>query len=215
MTTTMVNLRVEAEAEARRLAAARAIDQAERERPKDDARAASAHAGRAVVGRARGARRREMLAGRTLFIWQVACEDAAGRTSPAAIVAMLVSVDFASAGRGGRSVLRTLVDAVAANVPEPFARAMNKVHRGMVETARAHALARLERERAIAADIARSPRGAVYQSGLFDRRSDRDHQQRNADAQQAEDLARGRIAAASAAATIVAVRPTLLLVLAA
>jgi hypothetical protein len=208
MATTMVNLRVDAEAEARRLAAARSLHRTPNERAGETVCASGP-----LISRARGARRRRLLAGRALFIWQVAGEDAAGRRSPAAIVAVLASLDFQIAGPAGRSHLRSLVDAIDTNPPDAIQRVLCATQHEILESVRAQASARLERERAIAADLARTPPAATYQAGLFDLRSERDHQQRNAEAQHAGQLACSRVAAASAAATITALRPTLLLVL--
>lgn len=208
MTTMAVNLRVEAEAEARRLAVARSLD-----RTRHQCSAETGWASGPLIARARSARRRQPLAGRALFIWQVACEDAAGRQSPATIVSLLASLDFHVASRAERSDLRNLVGAIDTNPPDAIQRVLCVTQREVLESVRAQALVRLERERAIAADVERTPRTATYQAGLFDRRSERDQQQRNAEAQHAEQLAWSRVAAASAAATITALRPTLLLVL--
>lgn len=208
MTTTTVNLRVEAEAEARRLSVARSLDRTRHERAAETGCASGP-----LIARARGARRRRPLAGRALFIWQVACEDAVGRTSPATIVSILASLDFRIASCAERSDLRNFVAAIDGNPPDAIRRLLCATEREVLESVRAHAGARLEREREIAADIARTPRTATYQAGLFDRRGERDYQQRTADAQHAEQLACSRVAAASAAATITALRPTLLLVL--
>jgi len=207
-TTTTVNLRVEADAEARRLAIARSLDLARHE-PAGGAACANGP----LIARARGAGRRRPLAGHALFIWQVACEDANGRRSPAAIVAILASLDSRIASRDGRSQLRSLVSAIDTSPPEAIQRVLCAMQHGVLDSVRAQALARLERERAIAGDVARTPRATTYQAGLFDHRSERDHQQRNANAQHAEELARSRAAAAAAAATLTAIRPTLLLVL--
>jgi len=203
--TTTVNLRADAEAEVRRLTIVRSLDRTRHERANDPVGASGP-----LIARARGAHRRRALAGRTLFIWQVACEDAAGRRSPAAIVAILVWID--SAG-GGSSQLRNLADAIDANPPEAIQRLLSVTQRDIVDHVRAQGEARLERERAIAADVAHAPRAAAYQAGLFDRRSERDHERRNTDAQHAAAVASGRVATASAAATVTAPRPTLLLVL--
>jgi hypothetical protein len=43
-----------------------------------------------------------------LFIWQVACQDASGRRSPVAIVAVFASLDLRIANRAERSDLRIL-----------------------------------------------------------------------------------------------------------
>ena len=205
--TTTVNLRADAEAEARRLAVVRALDRTGRER------ANSICANGPLIAHAHGARRRTALAGRTLFIWQVGCEDAAARRSPPAIVAILAPLDVTVVGRGGMPRLRNLIDAIDANPPNAMQRLLSVTEAEILDTVRAHATARLERERAIAAAVAHAPRGAAYQAGLFDRRSEREQRERNNNAQQAEDLAGGRAAAASAAATIAPLRPILLLVL--
>jgi hypothetical protein len=90
---------------------------------------------------------------------------------------------------------------------------LSATQREILDSVRVHAVARLERERAIAAGVTQAPRCAAYQAGLFDLRSERNHQQRSTDAQHAEQAAFGRVDTASAAATITALRPTLLLVL--
>lgn len=203
--TRTVNLRADAEAEVRRLTVVRSLDRTRHERAND-----TVGADGALIARARGARRRAALAGRTLFMWQVACEDAAGRRLPAAIVAILVSIDLPA---GGMSQLRNLVDAIDADPPDAVRRALSAMQRDIVDSGRAQAMVRLERERTIAADGAHAPRSAAYQAGLFDRRSDRDQERRNCAAQHAEGMARERVAAAAAATTITALRPTLLLVL--
>jgi hypothetical protein len=208
MTTTTVSLRVEAEAEARRLAVARSLV-----RPPHERTGETACASEPLIARARGARRRQPLAGRALFIWQVACQDASGRRSPVAIVAVFASLDLRIANRAERSDLRNLVTAIDTNPPDSIQRVLCETQREILENVRAHASARLERERAIAADLEGTPRATTYQAGLFDRRGERDHQQRHADARHAEQLACSRVAAAAAAATVTALRPTLLLVL--
>jgi hypothetical protein len=207
MITTM-NLRADAEAEAGRLTIARSLGRTRQERVNDTVRANGP-----LIARARGAHRRKALAGRTLFIWQVASEDAAGRRSPAAIVAILVSLDFARAGCHGMSRLRPFVDAIDASLPEAIRRALSVTERAMLDSVRAHAVARLARERAIGADVAQAPRSTAYQAGLFERRSERDQQRRNSDAQRAEQVSCRRVDGASAAATVATLRPALLLVL--
>ena len=206
--TTTVNLRAEAEAEARRLEVARSLDRTQRERANDSVRGSGP-----FIARARGARRRTALAGRTLFIWQVACEDAAGRRSPETVVAILVSIEFLNRGAGGMSNLRSRITAIDANPPDAMQRVLSATQLEIVDSVRAHAVARLTRERAIAAGVAHAPPRAAYQAGLFDRRGERDHERRTIDALHDEAAARGRVAAASTAATITALRPMLLLVL--
>ena len=208
MMTTTVNLRVDAEGEARRLAVARALHRTRHDRTKDTGRDNGP-----FIARARGARSRKALAGRTLFIWQVACEDGTGRRSPETIVAILVSADFGDGRGGGISHLPPVINAIDANPADAMQRVLSATQRQIVEIVRAQAVARLERERAIASDVAHAPHSAAYQAGLFDRRTERDHERRNIDRQHAEAMARDRVAAASAAATITPLRPTLLLVL--
>ena len=206
--TTTVDLRVDAEGEARRLAAARLLDRPPGERATDPDRGSGP-----LIALARGARRRKALAGRTLFIWQVGCEDSAGRRSPATIVAFLASVRFADGGGRDMANLRNLINAIDVSPPDAMRRALSAMHIEIADAVRAQAMARLERERAIADDVAHAPSGAGYQAGLFDRRSERDHQRRNADAERATAAAGDRVAAATAAATVTALRPALLLVL--
>lgn len=206
--TTTVNLRVDAEREARRLAVARTFDRTPHARAKN-----TDHGDGPLIGRARGARRRTALAGHTVFIWQVACEDAAGRRSPEAIVAILALVRFADGRDDGMSHLRNVINAIDANPPGGIQRVLSATQREMAEIVHAHSVARLDRERAIAADIAHAPHSAAYQAGLFDRRNERDHERSHIDRQHAEAMACDRVAAASAAATFTPRRPTLLLVL--
>jgi hypothetical protein len=204
MNTTAVDLRTDAVAEARRLTAARELG---------DGRALFEASG-ALISRARNARTRAALAGRTLFVWRVACADECGRTSPAAIVALLLRLDACPRGRVRRPSIRNLIDAIDARAPDTVAAELRVRQRAIVEIAVAHADARLARERAIAADVSRSMAGAkAYQAGLFDRRSERTHRLRATEAQDVEQLIRTRIAAAASAAAISPSRPTLLLVL--
>ena len=220
MKTTTVNLRADAEREARRLAAARAmactVSRSACSGPtniRSGPHGGVAAASGPLIARARGGRRRQTLGGRLLFIWQVGCEDGAGRPAAATIVAMLVHVTASAVD--ARTRLRHLVEQIGAQPPSAIERVLEARTRDVVESCRAHARARLERERAIAAWHAAPARGAParYQAGLFDRRSERAHRERAADADEAEDVVRARVLAAEAAAAAAPGPPRLLLVL--
>ncbi|HKB09696.1 MAG TPA: hypothetical protein VKD69_03540 [Vicinamibacterales bacterium] len=207
MTTTMVNLRLDAIAEARRLTSIRAL---------------AAEAGRTWqpfngngpwIARARTARRRQALRGRMLFIWQVGCEDASGRTASTEIVPFLVRLEMPPRLAARRS-LRDIVDRIDSRVPDAIDALLRVRQRGLVEACDARAQMRLARERAIAAHVSQSARrSAPCQAGLFDRRSEREHRMSQARGAEAVDAAQGRIVAAAAAATVSPSQPHLLLVL--
>jgi hypothetical protein len=221
MKTTTVDLRADATSEVRRLTALRAITRSDagppvqREQQVHGCRGgrsdADAGAG-PLISRTRGARRRA-LGGRILFIWQVGCEDSAGRGSTAATVAMLVRLEADRRGSDTRRGIRHFVDAIDSQLPDAIDRVLQRSQRNIVEFGCAHAHARLARERAIAVQLPRSTTALAYQAGLFDQRSERAHRLRAAEGQAFEELSRARILAAASAAAIAPSRPRLLLVL--
>ncbi|HMF96117.1 MAG TPA: hypothetical protein VKE96_17560 [Vicinamibacterales bacterium] len=207
MSTTTVNLRADAAAEARRLTMIRAIT-GRREHVWHTTGATGP-----LIARARTARRRRALRGQMLLVWQVGCEDASGRITSTALVPLLVRLDV-TARTGPPSWLRAFVDRIDSRIPGAIDSMLRIRQQGLAEACAAHARARLARERAIAAHASQSTRrNAFYQAGLFDRRSDRAHLVRETRNQEAEDEAQGRVLAAASAATVSHSRPRLLLVL--
>jgi len=208
MSTTTVNLRADAVAEARRLGMMRALTSG-----REHVRHAFTATG-PLIARARTARRRRALRGRMLLVWQVGCDDASGRNAATAIVPLLVRLGAAH-GMTAPSRLREFVDRIASRIPDAIDGILQTRQQVLTEPCAAHARARLARERAIAALASRATQqDACYQAGLFDRRPDRAHGVRKARGQEAEDEARARVLAAAAAATMCQRRPRLLLVLA-
>jgi hypothetical protein len=204
--TTTVNLRTEADAEARRLTAARALA------PDNVDRAGPPGVNGPWIARARGARRRSPLAGRTLLIWEIGCGDATGRMLANAVVAMLVRLTPWPSGRAVRSSIADFAGAIESCLPGAIVSVLEPRQRELVEACSAHARMRLAREHAIAAS--RSTGAAPsYQAGLFDRRTERAQRLRAAEAEDLDRLTRARVLAASSAATISLFRPRLLLVL--
>jgi hypothetical protein len=209
MKMTTVDLRTEAAAEASRLTTLRAIDRPHRSQPTSDL-----DAGGPSVARARNARTRQALAGRTLLVWRIGCEDPSGRTSANALVGMLVNLTPSPSGRDSRSRTRNFVNGIESCVPDTIERGFRAGQQAIGEMSSARARARLAREQAIARDIS-AIGGATpaYQAGLFDRRSERVHEVRTAAAEQIEHCVERRVASASAAATLSPSTPRLLLVL--
>jgi hypothetical protein len=205
--TTTVNLRMDAEAEAQRLAAARArASGLERVAQPFDASGP-------LIARARGARRRA-LDGQLLLVWQVGCEDASGRTAAAAIVAMLVRLDAAPHDRAARCWIKEFVARIDAHVPVAIEGVLRPRQCGLVDACHARADTRLARERAIAAHLSTAAgRPAEYQVGLFDGRTERAHRVRASDARELEDRVRARVLAATSASAVSSSRPRLLLAL--
>lgn len=223
MHTTTVNLRAVAATEARQLTTVRGIrlnhDGPAAQpcqyalRARRDPRGQGQVVPGPLISRARGARRRRALGGRTLFIWQVGCEDTSGRTAANAIVAMLVRLEADRYGDDLRRRIRGLVNEIDSQPPDAIDCVLRTCQRAVVEVCRAHAQTRLTRERAIAARLSKSTSAAAYQAGLFDRRSERAYRLRAAETQAFEDLAQARVLVATSAAMVSASRPRLLLVL--
>jgi hypothetical protein len=154
-----VDLRAEADAEARRLTAARGWLQ-----DGDQRALLRLESGGAWISSARRARLRRALGGRLCLVWRVSFEDAAGRSVESRLVPMLIE--------SAADVRRLLAD------PASHAAIRSQIEidcRGWtaeaVRVADAFATARLSREREIAERPSLS--SAPSQSGLFDRRVDR------------------------------------------
>ena len=142
----------EAQAEARRLTGARALD-----RDGDEQALARVEAMGPAVASARHWRTRASLDGRTATLWRIAAEDGTGRTVGSTIVAVAVDRRLR---HGGADVLGR-VDRAA----EEWRAHMTAVHGAFTGM-------RLARARRTIAGRALPP---VFQPGLFDRRAERAH----------------------------------------
>jgi hypothetical protein len=162
MTPTLLNLRVEAIAEASRLARARAVIR------EGDRGALDRLEGDAIwVSMSRRSRLRRALGRRLCLIWRVAFEDAAGRAVETHLVPVLIdAVDTRSPGWLQEAEVRARARVEAES---------DGWRADVVRVRGAFAAARATREDAISATAisAHSP----SQSGLFDRRAE--HEQTN------------------------------------
>ena len=163
MTLTLVNLRAEAIAEAGRLARARVViregDRSALDRLERDA---------IWVSMPRRSRLRRALGRRMCLIWRVTFEDASGRTVEAHLVPLLVDT------RNMRSAswLQEAEDCARA----PVEAESDGWRAEVVRVRDAFAAARATREDAISA--AATSEHAPSQSGLFDRRAEREQRDR-------------------------------------
>jgi hypothetical protein len=222
---TLMNLRAEAEDEARRVSEARALMQ-----PGDEEALVQLEGEAVWIAFPRRPRIRRALAGRTCLVWRVAFEDRSGRCVGTRLVPVLVharrvlqpphgfgetavavgegSLD-AAPGRTNqvRSLLRDAEDVVRPRVEA----AGDEWAESARQAARAFAEARLAREEAIGA-LPRRPH-ALSQPGLFDRRTDRAQRTRAAINHSAGDAALDRLRPIGDSAIIVRQPARLLLVL--
>jgi hypothetical protein len=167
MTLLTIDLRVEAAAEARRLAAARAL--ARSGDPGDDAALAHLEADAAWIMTARAPALRRALGGRALLLWRVACEDAQGRIVDSRLVAVAVALSGGAPLRR-RAHVEALLDAVERDAVAAVDRCSDDWRLEVERGARAFAATRAARERALGAG---APRVDLFQPGLFDRRANR------------------------------------------
>ena len=190
-----VDLVAAAHDEARRLTGARALVGASRPFVADGP----------LIGIARRQRLRTALRRRILLVYRCAYEDATGRLVHSRLVAMTIALRR----RWDRSSPRTLVAILHCSPGSTTSAAAGAIPRN--DVTRAFTLARLSRERAIAANHTAVPQS--FQPGLFDRRAHRAHaahEHRAAD--RAAQLA-VRLAAVEAAGTLTLRATELLLVL--
>jgi hypothetical protein len=167
MTTTTTDLRAEANAEVRRLTAARALL-----REGDQDALGQLEADSPWIATTRGAKRRRSAGRRVWLVWRVAFEDAFGRVVESQLVPIVIELSAVPGKAQRRAWIRALVRHVDA-----MARARIESHsegwRDAVErVVRPFASARVSRERGIAALFAESTTQA-FQPGLFDRRAER------------------------------------------
>jgi len=221
---TLMNLRAEAEDEARRVNDARALMQ------HGDEEALVQLEGEAVwIAFPRRPRIRRALAGRICLVWRVAFEDRSGRCVGTRLIPILMKVGRVLQPPRGfgetvvpgevawdpaphrtnqvRTLLRDAEDTIRARVEAAF----DEWAESATQAADAFAEARLAREEAIGA-LPRRPH-APSQPGLFDRRIDRAQQTRAAINHEAGDAALDRVRPIADRVNIVRQPARLLLVL--
>ena len=204
---TIVNLRVEATAEAGRLASARAVY-----RDGDD-RALTQLQGDAtwIAWSRRSARRR--LPGRRIFvIWRVAMEDGAGHLVESRLVPVAIEIACAPPRARRREWIQTLLRQIDADLRGRVDTASTEWREAAAKATNAFASARVNRERAIATRPLRTNLMAS-QPGLFDRRAERCQLTQAATIAASEQAAVDRLRTVDALATITSPPARLLLVL--
>jgi len=190
----VVDLSAAARDEARRLTGARVLIGASR----------PFNANGPLVGIARRHRLRTALRRRTLLVYRCAYEDTTGRLLYFRLVAIMVVLR-----RHGPDVrrLRWSDSSLLARIDDECRGWRDAVQ----QVTREFTLARLSRERAIAANHTAGP--PSFQPGLFDRRAHRAHAARQHHAADLAAQLTSRLAAAEAAGTLTLRAPELLLVL--
>jgi len=204
----IVDLRAEAAAEARRLAAARAFT------VKGDASALAQAEGDATwiaVARRNGIRR--ALGPRLLLVWRVAFEDAGGALVECCLVPVIVELSHTAFGRQRRKWIETIVQELEPQMRAQIDAAGRDWRQAVESVVGSFISARTARERAIAVRTSAAVADA-FQPGLFDRRADRARVQLAAAAADTESAVAGRLAAFARTTAIRPRAPQLLLVLA-
>jgi hypothetical protein len=203
----MVDLRTEAAAEARRLAAARtfAVDG-------DEGTLAEMEADATWIAIARRSGIRRALGSRLLLIWRVAFEDADGAIVESRLVSAIVSLSHAER-------VHLQHKRIAAIVPELEPRVRPRIDAAAADWRQAvdsvigsFTAARAARARALASGIV-PPGAEAFQPGLFDRRAERARAQTTATTADADSSA-ARLAALARSNAISPRAAELLLVLA-
>lgn len=166
---------------------------------------ASACDGPLVVRSAR-ARLRSALGSKALFVWQLACEDQAGRAVESCIVAVLIDgLPRASTSAALKQTIRELTEHLAPSI--------DAIGKGWFDTAAAATTglleARLARERAMLASPVAAP-SEEFQPGLFDRRAERDHRLASDHAEALQRQLSDRIASIERLSSIARRAPALL-----
>ena len=206
---TMMDLRTEAVAEARRVSRARSMV-----RNGDEHALARLEADATWIARSRRSRLKRSLGRRACLVWRVAFEDAAGRVVESRLVPMLIDLgrEFIESRQPRRARIRSLLCQIEGPARTRIDAECESWRTQVAHIAGAFAVARLARERDIAGGRhAGSP--TAGQAGLFDRRAEREHQDRLAAIAGREQAARDRLAAAAGGGAIALVPPRLLLVL--
>ena len=207
MTLTVVDLRTEAAAEARRLTSARAML-----RDGDQRALAQLEGDTTWIALPRRSRLRLALGGRVCLLWRVAFEDTSGRLVESRLVPVLIDVGRTPVDpvqkrrRWVRSLIQCADDPVRARVEA----ACDQWRTEVTRIAGAFSAARLARERDIAGGTSFD---AVSQPGLFDRRAEHSRQARAAAIAESTQAAVERMRAIAAGGTVASVPARLLLVL--
>ena len=206
---TMVDLRTEAAAEARRVSRARSMV-----RHGDEHALARLEADATWIARSRRSRLKRSLGRRACLVWRVAFEDAAGRVVESRLVPMLIDVgrDFTDSTQPRRARIRSLLCQIEEPARTPIDADCASWRAQVAHVAGAFTRTRLARERDIADGRHAGSRTAA-QGGLFDRRAERDHQERLAAIADCEQALLDRLQAAGGGGAISLVPPRLLLVL--
>ena len=202
---TLMDLRTEAEDEARRVTLARALI-----RSGDEEALVQLEGEATWIAFSRRPLVRRALAGRICLVWRIALEDRSGRLVDARLVPILAGRVFWDPARQRsqiRSLLRDAEDVVRARVEA----ACDEWAESATQAARAFAEARRAREEAIVR-LPQRPH-APFQSGLFDRRTERAQQTQAAIKNDAEEAALDRVRSIGESAAIVPQPARLLLVL--
>jgi hypothetical protein len=198
MTMTLMDLRTEAEDEARRVGSARTLVQ-----NGDEEALVQLEGEAAWIAFPRRPLVRRALAGRICLVWRVAFEDRSGRLVEARLVPVLAHVGSSHI----RSLLRDAEDVFRARVDA----ACDEWAESATQAARAFAEARRAREEAIAR-LPQRPH-VSSQPGLFDRRTERAQQAQAAINDEAEEAALDRVRSIGESAAIVRQPARLLLVM--
>jgi len=204
---TTLDLRTEADAEARRLTRVRALT-----KPGDDDVAASLETGPAWMASPSRSRTRVELRQRVVLVWRVAFEDPQGKTIQSRLVAVAIETATPARRQITRRTLEQIVRCAAPAVQSIIDRDTAAWRSDAERAARAFATARTERRRAIAERASRTP-AAEFQPGLFDRRAERVRDFLLGRHVVAESIAGDQLAASLASEAITLRQPQLLLVL--
>jgi hypothetical protein len=209
MTLTLVDLRAEAAAEVGRVSRARSMV-----RDGDEHALARLEGDATWIARSRRRRLKRSLGRRACLVWRVAFEDAAGRVVESRLVPMLIEVgrDFTESSQPRRALIRSLLCQIEGPARTRIDAECAAWRTHVAHVAGAFTTARLARERDVAGGRPAGSRSAG-QAGLFDRRAERDHQDRLAAIAGDEQALLGRLQAAAGGGAISLLPPRLLLVL--
>lgn len=207
MTISTLDLKSEAAAEAARLARARATGNCGSDRVR-----LLWDCGRPLVARTRRVSARRFLHGRILMIWRIAFEDARGRAAESHLVPMLVAPTERPHGARRRALIREQLREMEAPLRRFVEDAEPAWRAAVLRVQERFASSRADRERAVAAHFALE-REELFQTGLFDRRSERARKLAGDAASDAARDARARLDAAADARHLSARAGELLLVL--
>lgn len=211
MTMTTVDLRIDAAAEARRLADARAL------LCNGDERAGARLEGDAAwIAMPRRASLKRRLGGRMCLVWRVVFEDASGRFVESKLLPVILELrqgnGASNRAKGRRAWVQALLQDADGAIRTQVEASCDQWRAEVIRNAEAFASAR--RRRAWNAAGLADQRQAASQPGLFDRRTDRARDAHASALAEAERIAAERRHAIAASAAIAQQPARLLLVLA-